>query len=149
MGKGVFATRDIPVGEIIFAERPLLVVPCAITPFRKINPKDYSTEDYMKIMLFEWEQLLEAAAGRMDPERRAKLMALANCHLEDGSGPINGIVRTNGFSAGNLCDGDDTEPTGKYRAARLYSVVCDIGSRMNHRCVLFYFFRLAITKLFF
>ena len=30
MGKGVFATRDIPMGGIVFAERPLLVVPSAL-----------------------------------------------------------------------------------------------------------------------
>jgi len=30
MGQGVFATRDIPMGEIIFAKRPLLVSPHAL-----------------------------------------------------------------------------------------------------------------------
>ena len=142
MGKGVFATRDIPMGEIVFAERPLIVSPRALLPTKAINPRDYSMEDYMKIMHYEREQLLEAAAGRMHPERRAKLMDLMNSHLEDGSGPIGGIIRTNGYSVDNLWDGD-VEPHDDALSARLYSVVCDVGSRINHRCVVFFFFSIG------
>ena len=50
-------------------------------------------------MLFEAEQQLEVAAGRMKPKKRAKLMGIS--HLEDGSGPIYGIVRTNGYTLHN------------------------------------------------
>ena len=148
MGLGVFATRDIPMGQIIFAERPLIVSPCGLIPIGDINPQDYSREDYQKIMLYEGEQLLEVAARRMEPERRAKLMALMNSHLEDGSGPIRGIIRTNGYGVSNLCDGDDI-PTFGSSSPSYYSLVCDVGSRINHRCGALYIFRLANTNLFF
>lgn len=50
----------------------------------KTDPRDYSLLDYANILLFQREQLLEAAVGRMDPDTRAKLMALANSRSEDG-----------------------------------------------------------------
>jgi len=132
MGKGVFATRDIPMGGIVFAERPLLVVPSALTESTGVDINEYSLADYTKIMLFEKEQKLEVAVGRMQPDRRAKLMALTNSHLEDGSGPIHGIVRTNGYGVQKLYDGDG-QPEGGESNLRHYSVVCDVGSRINHR----------------
>ena len=48
-----------------------------------------------KIFLFEKELQLEVAVGRMDPERREKMLALTNTHTEDGSGPLCEIMRTN------------------------------------------------------
>jgi len=130
MGMGVFATRDIPMCEVVFAERPLIVSPVALTPPSNVNLKDYSLADYTNIVLFEMEQQLEAAAARMEPERRANLMTLMNSHTEDGSGPISGIVRTNGYQVGNLRDGE----------GRHYSTLCDVGSRINHRCAFTIYF---------
>lgn len=135
MGKGVFATRDIPMGEIIFAERPLIVSPRALKPISKVNPNDYSLADYTKILMFEREQQLEMAASRMEPETRARLMALQNSHKEDGSGPINGIVRTNGYQVVNLRDGDGEFKEGDSSNLHYYSVLCDVGSRINHSCI--------------
>ena len=90
--------------------------------------------DYTKIVVFEREKQLEAAVGRMDPDRKARFLALMNSHLEDGSGPIHGIIQTNGYGVDNFWDGnvrpDETDPIHQYF---LYSVVCEIGSRINHR----------------
>jgi len=141
MGKGVFATRNIPMGEIIFAERPLLVFPRALIPATHMDLSAFTREDYTKIVMFEREQQLEAAVGRMDPDTKARLMALMNSHLEDGSGPINGIARTNGYAVDNFWDGDvrpdENNPAHHYY---YYSVVCDVGSRINHRSVFLFFF---------
>jgi len=131
----VFATRAIRMGEIIFAERPLLVTPRALMPTSDINPQDYSLADYTKIVLFEREKLLEVAVGRLEPERRARLMALMNSHSEDGSGPINGIVRTNGYAVSNLWDGDVKPDNADGSSPHYYSVLCDVGSRINHSCL--------------
>jgi len=60
----------------------------------------------------------------MEPERRAKLMALTNSHLEDGSGPIHGIVRTNGYAVENLWDGD-VKPESKWSSPR-YCSLCGL-----------------------
>jgi len=95
-------------------------------------------EDYTRIMLFEREQLLEVAVGRMDPERKAKLMALTNSLSEDGSGPINGIVRTNVYQVSNLWDGD-VELVSDGSSPCYYSVVCDVGSRIDQSQVRFNF----------
>ena len=149
MGKGVFATRDIQMGEIIFAERPLLVVPRALRSTTEVDAIEYSIEDYTKIMLFQREQQLELAVERMEPDRRAKLMALMNSHLEDGSGPLNGIVRTNGYGVGNLWDGD-VKPDDDGSSPYYYSAVCDVGSRINHRFVFLWLFfgrRVEISSL--
>lgn len=135
MGKGVFATCDISMGEIIFAERPLLVAPRALIPATDMDLSSYTVEDYSKIVMYEREQQLEVAVGRMDPDTKSRLMALMNSHLEDGSGTINGIVRTNGYAVNNLWDGT-AEPGEDDASNQLYySVVCDVGSRINHRSV--------------
>jgi hypothetical protein len=65
---------------------------------------------------------------RMDPDAREAFMALANCHREDGSGPITGIVRTNGLSIEGLRPGMNDE-------VNLYSATCKDISRLNHRQV--------------
>ena len=52
-------------------------------------------------------------------------MTLVNCHSEDGTGPINGIVRTNGYVVGNLWDGG-VEHESDGSSLRCYSVVCNV-----------------------
>ena len=68
---------------------------------------EYSLADYMKMMMLEQEKQLEALVERMEPERRAKLMALTNCHSRDGNGILNGIIQTNGYGIYNLVDKDN------------------------------------------
>ena len=100
MGKGVFATRDIPMGEIIFAERPLIV-----TPHGVLAPSsEHNLAKYTKMAMLHREQQLEVAVGKMGPKRRAQLLALSNCHSQDGEGTLNGIVRTNSYGVHNLTD---------------------------------------------
>ena len=130
-GLGVFATRNITMGELIFAERPLLAIPSAI-PSTGNNSMmhHYDLKTQMAIMKMEWEKLLEVALGRMKPGDKNAFMDLANSHKEDGSGPILGIVRTNGFCLG-IFDGPERRADG----SNVYSGVIKIGSRINHRYV--------------
>jgi hypothetical protein len=60
MGKGVFATGDIQLGEIIFAERPLLVVPRSLLTTTNLEDLkgSYSVADRINIPLFKKEQQL-------------------------------------------------------------------------------------------
>jgi len=149
MGKGVFATRDIPMGGMVFAERPLLVVPTALIASPVVDIDESSLVEYAKVMMFQQEQRLGVAVGRMAPDRRAKLMALMNSHLEDGCGPITGIVRTNGYAVKNLWDGDGEPDEEGALHRRYYSAVCDVGSRINHRFHFFsLFFQLANANFF-
>ncbi|KIM38871.1 hypothetical protein M413DRAFT_75533 [Hebeloma cylindrosporum] len=137
MGKGVFVTRDIRMGEMIFAERPLLVVPSSMTVsgIEVNNDSHKNRVDFTKIILSQQEKQLEAAVARMDPDRRAKLMALTNSCTGsgDGGGPINGIVSTNAYAVMNLWDVDPGE--GIPSELCYYGAVCDVGSRINHSCL--------------
>ena len=99
-GLGVFAGRDIKYGELLFAERPLLMNPArtayAIHGGDWVH--DYTYEDHIKIMCFERERKLKLAFNRMDEDKKEAYMALANSHTKDGSGPLLGAQRpTNRF----------------------------------------------------
>jgi len=131
MGLGVFATRDIKMDELIFAERPLLVSPRSSVGVTVRNLEQYDVKTQMAIVMMEWEKLLGAAVGRMEPEDRKAFMELANSHREDGSGPILGIIRTNGFKVGGIYDGPKERADGN----NAYSGVIKIGSRINHSCM--------------
>ena len=140
MGKGVFATRDIRMGDIIFAERPLVITPHVISPpLSEMMRRDeelskYSVEEMFKVFLFEKELQMEVAVGRMDPERREKFLALTStgAHTEDGSGPLCGIMHTNLYECSELWDGDAKLDL-TYLNPYVYRVLCAVGSRINHR----------------
>ena len=135
MGLGVFATRDIKMDELIFAERPLLVVPRGSFGVSKQVLDQYDAKTQMAIAMMEWEKTIKISVDRMEPEDRKAFMELANSHKEDGSGPILGIIRTNGFKVGEIFDGPKIRPD----LNNSYSGVIKIGSRINHRYMHFSF----------
>ena len=99
MGRDVFTTHNIPRDKIIFAEWPLLIMPVGIVPQVMVAAgSECNLGDYIKMAMLEQERYLEVALGRMEPDNRAKFMALVNCHLEDRYGILNGMVRKNGYS---------------------------------------------------
>ena len=137
MGLGVFATRDIKMDELIFAERPLLVTPRSNVGVSLQDVQHYDEKTQIAIAMMEWEKTLELAVGRMEPKNRKDFMDLANSHKDDGSGPILGIIRTNGFRVGGVVyDGPEKREDGH----NAYSGVIKLGSRINHRYVLLTFF---------
>ncbi|KAI5831736.1 hypothetical protein K523DRAFT_409431 [Schizophyllum commune Tattone D] len=79
-GLGVFALQDLAVGELVFSERPLLVVPTSVTEC-------------------EWE----ACAARLPPAALGALVALADIDPKGGSRPAARRIRTNGVRAPTLC----------------------------------------------
>ncbi|KAJ7188718.1 hypothetical protein C8R46DRAFT_1055588 [Mycena filopes] len=123
-GKGLFSTRPLKMGDLILAERPLLVCARGIPVPR---PPKFTDKQFFQYALNELEKSCEIALGRMVPEAREAFMALANCHTEDGSGPIVGRVRTNGLSLSGLRPGVKGE-------IGLYSAVAKAISRLNHSC---------------
>ncbi|KAF8800126.1 SET domain-containing protein [Phlegmacium glaucopus] len=131
MGMGMFATRNISFGELILSERPLLIYP------RSINigydaPDHYSIEQFTKVVSMETEKKLERMLSRMNEEERNAYLELANSHKEDGSGPLLGIMRTNGFGIDYLADGPHGAPI---TVKNGYTAVCKLGSRINHSCI--------------
>lgn len=134
MGLGVFATRDIDAGDFIFGERPLLVLPIFQISATNFDFAPHHTEAQRDAMrMYGAEKTAEAAVARMTPSSRKAFMSLANSHMEDGSGTIIGIARTNQISI-PLVEGT-AGPNPSEQILR-YAGVGNVLSRMNHRCAL-------------
>ncbi|KAF8886427.1 hypothetical protein CPB84DRAFT_1787560, partial [Gymnopilus junonius] len=143
MGKGIFATRDIKAGELIFSERPLLVGPSTIEVGALRYPVgERELRSLHALMIQEWEQRLELTLMRMDKEDEEAYKALRNSHTEDGSGPLLGIFRTNGFEMG-LYDKEQRIDV------ITYSAILKIGSRINHSCIQNVIYKFDIPSLSF
>lgn len=135
MGVGLYATHDISAGELIFAERPLLVAPVTatrvgqrVTGLRYENLKD--EDPALKRTIMEQAELrIKDAVSRMREDKRdGYYFALPNAHTEDDRGPLFGILRTNGYQIEGLYDGIINN-----RTLKGYVGVCRVGSRINHR----------------
>jgi SET domain len=124
-GLGVVATRNLKMGDLIMSERPLFVT-CHAASAPVAVPDDTPMGQRIQAIITEWEKMLEGAFNRMSEENKAAFKALANGHTEDGSGPILGVIRTNGF--GILLGQDEKEES------RLHCVIYDHLSRVNHGC---------------
>ncbi|TCD60443.1 hypothetical protein EIP91_010060 [Steccherinum ochraceum] len=130
-GAGMLADRDITAGELILAERPLLVVPSNAKLMRAPPPNadQYTKAQVVRMMQQDTEKVYELAVERMEPEQREAFGNLKNSHENDGSGPILGRVRTNGFGFDQMRD----FPRGGKPGAN-YCIICDDLSRLNHSC---------------
>ncbi|TCD67250.1 hypothetical protein EIP91_000327 [Steccherinum ochraceum] len=128
-GLGMYATRDIRAGELIVAERPLLIVPVSMYA-RRPYPSTVTKEQGLQVMMADTEREYEVMLEKMAPANRAAYMALANSHRFDGSGPILGVIRTNGF--GDECMVDSG--LGLSNETGGFSIICNDMSRMNHDC---------------
>ncbi|KAJ7668702.1 hypothetical protein DFH06DRAFT_1182330 [Mycena polygramma] len=123
-GMGLVSARKLKAGDLILSERPLMV--CG----RAMNipaPPSFSRAQLMQYTLNQAEKQHEIPVKRMRPAAKAAFMALANSHKEDGSGPIMGIVRTNGLLIPGLRPGVEDESSE-------YGAVCKDISRLNHSC---------------
>ncbi len=97
-GLGLFATRPLKVGELIFAERAMIITAASLFNYvQGPGTEHLKGKDYLRAVYLEHEKTLEMAFGRLDPQRKEWFMALHNSHQNDGSGPIMGRVRTNGY----------------------------------------------------
>ncbi|EMD40286.1 hypothetical protein CERSUDRAFT_121094 [Gelatoporia subvermispora B] len=127
VGWGMFATRDIKMGELIYAERPLLLSKVSWTSSRGYDDIEQAT----KGAFIEAEEKLEETLQRMTPARQEAFRNLYNCHSHEDICPqLVGILRTNGSPAqwelqqciSSLPD----HPHGAFKA------VGEICSRVNH-----------------
>ncbi|KAL0952390.1 hypothetical protein HGRIS_006666 [Hohenbuehelia grisea] len=123
-GLGMFATKPIRFGELIISERPLIFCGLFTSMSAKL-PKQLTDQQVIQARLANKEGELEAVLERLPQERQDAYRALFNSHLHDGSGPLMGIMRTNGF-------GVTIEP--ERGAAGTFSAVCEKLSRINHSC---------------
>ncbi|EAU83786.1 hypothetical protein CC1G_07521 [Coprinopsis cinerea okayama7 len=134
MGLGVFATQDISRYDVVLVERPFLATPLSLSHLGPITNEAYgrlTTNQINQLMLLNADAYLEKVFDKtMSDEDRVEFMALGNSHTEDGSGPIIGRSRTNGFALEFGCSSTDNE---FYRTG--YTFVTRIGSRFNHSCI--------------
>nr|GAT49083.1 predicted protein [Mycena chlorophos] len=123
-GVGLVATRALKQGEIILTERPLLIIPAFVDcPV----PESFTQEQKMQHVFDEWERFAQPSVERMTEWRRRVFFELYNGDRESGSGPIMGVVQTNGIGLRDLQPGVG----GKLGA---YVAVCEMISRLNHSC---------------
>ncbi|EDR10227.1 uncharacterized protein LACBIDRAFT_316887 [Laccaria bicolor S238N-H82] len=127
-GLGMFAARPVRTGDLIVAERPLLIAQRGFEMRDESGSKGLTQAEMIQVYMQQWEEQLGIALNRMTDENRKAFMALANSHTEDGSGPILGIVRTNGYEVPGLNDGHEDDST------RAYTAVLNVMSRVNHSC---------------
>ncbi|KAF8875773.1 hypothetical protein BD779DRAFT_1700215 [Infundibulicybe gibba] len=145
---GIFATRDLDRGDLIYVERPLLVLPSCTNHVDITCPPDWTWEKSMRALMFEWDKECHRAFERLDPVAREAYLSLANIHTEDGSGTTLGICRTNGFRINWL---SDTVSDGASTFEASYTGVCKDFSRANHSCcpnITRYFDRQAFAYYF-
>ncbi|KAG6856244.1 hypothetical protein H0H87_006103 [Tephrocybe sp. NHM501043] len=128
-GLGMFAAVDIEPGDLIVAERPLLVFPpYGFARWPKGGPTELSPAQTLQVTYMQQEERLKICVERMLPEARKKFFALFNSHLEDGSGPIFGIARTNAIKFAPV--NEDSEKSHMYTSAAVFDAI----SRANHSC---------------
>ncbi|KAJ7188881.1 hypothetical protein C8R46DRAFT_980239 [Mycena filopes] len=109
-GLGMFATRPIPRGARIVAERPTLVS----HPRLSVHPD-------------QTHAFYESALAGLGPSAQAALAALRNAHAETpASGRVRGILLTNALGAQLPLPHDATQT----RYSALFAQLC----RANHAC---------------
>ncbi|KAF8146868.1 hypothetical protein K438DRAFT_2027982 [Mycena galopus ATCC 62051] len=131
-GQGLVSTAQIHTCDLILSERPLTITPAAAKS-SILFMKEFTAQEKYLAATYEWEQTLKILFDRLHPDYQSDFVALANSHQHDGSGPINGVIRTNGLGL--------TLPLGKYSVEEqktlrkgMYSAVCKEISRLNHSC---------------
>jgi len=90
----VFALADLQLGDLVFSERALIIDSPAIFKPASV-PAHYTKDQVIQAAFYDKEKTLEVAFGMMPKEIQEEYMALHNCHLHDGSGPLQGVFRTN------------------------------------------------------
>jgi len=113
------------MGDLILSERPLSLV-CRELQTDVNVPASTPMAQRIQAALREWETTLDVGVKRMSTKNQDVYRSLANSHTDDGSGPLLGILRTNGFgvSLGKDEQGDRIITTAVYAQT----------SRINHSC---------------
>jgi hypothetical protein len=124
MGLGMFATRDLQVGELILCERPILLLPRLLDSSFIIGRPTFFPPQKNPANRAAWEAIFCPFFERISKEKQDEYRALENSHPEDGIGPLLGTFRTNSFEHG----------LGKGNPEQSYSAIYKVMSRVNHRC---------------
>lgn len=131
MGVGLFAKRDIKAHQMVFAERPLLIIPMGVRiPFSE----GLSEAEAIKMHDAKFENTLQQTLNMAMPKEDVDaFMSLSNCL--PNSPQLYGIARTNAFDTGT-----DIEEVNPQEGNAPYGVIGKLASRINHRCVVWSLF---------
>ncbi|KIK71414.1 hypothetical protein GYMLUDRAFT_79483 [Collybiopsis luxurians FD-317 M1] len=126
---GLYAKRELQMGDLIFSERPVLVVP-ALTRGGDIFGEYLSPHEAGEVIREQWPITLKTALSRLIEEDREAFWKLRDIHEKKTGGKksIIGIVKTNGFRL------PDLEDPGLEDGLGAYSGVCLELSQINHSC---------------
>ncbi|KAL0573394.1 hypothetical protein V5O48_008568 [Marasmius crinis-equi] len=100
-GLGMFASRDIKQGEVILAERPIVVVPSPITyPWRAQDESRYTATQIQLALNLEFENVIESLVARSGPQAKEAILGLVHCRPEMGE--LWGRLQSNCFGIDSL-----------------------------------------------
>ncbi|TFY83498.1 hypothetical protein EWM64_g519 [Hericium alpestre] len=134
-GIGLFATRDLAAGELIFAERALLIAPHAGVLMTDILRKrrGRTSVQGVELAVDGREDLLRLSLARMTPEKQAAYHALANVHAHATETPLLGVQLTNAIVLPSHVL-QEAFPGHPMKDGQSMSGVCEVLSRVNHSC---------------
>ena len=93
----------------------------------ELNGREAELSDwFQRIEAYEREMEMQKLLSQMTAENQRAYLSLANSHKEDGTGPVSGILRTNGFEI--------DLPVSEKSVMTRYTVIGKEASRLNHRC---------------
>ncbi|KAL1726159.1 hypothetical protein EV714DRAFT_287407 [Schizophyllum commune] len=128
-GLGMFATRALSAGDLILAERPLMVRALGPPPYTGPQMGLFRNPPSLVSRVVEMEFQIEVMVQRMAPKNRNAFLALTNSPDLSGCGNLVGRMYTNGrdvlqgFTFSGMPGGSAT-----------YTGLFDKLSRVNHSC---------------
>ncbi|KAL0580424.1 hypothetical protein V5O48_001577 [Marasmius crinis-equi] len=130
-GQGVFATRALEMGDLIFSERPIVVFP-ARELAASVWLDNLPSAQIAGFIEKEWEGILKHMMKRATSEKASAFWALENVHPDLDK--MKGIVRTNGFKALGVAGLTKEERDEEDDYSNVYEGVCEKLCRINHSC---------------
>ncbi|KAL1713307.1 hypothetical protein EV715DRAFT_277359 [Schizophyllum commune] len=128
-GLGMFATRALSAGDLILAERPLMVRALGPPPYTGPQMGLFRNPPSLVSRVVEMEFQIDVMVQRMVPKNRNAFLALTNSPDFSGCGNLVGRMYTNGrdvlqgFTFSGMPGGSAT-----------YTGLFDKLSRVNHSC---------------
>lgn len=98
-GLGLFATRDIKAGELILAERAIMITPSIICLSPTLSENLSVAEKFARSIVAR-EKILQDLLARTTHRKQAVFQSLFHSQVQDYWGEIFSIQRTNGFALG-------------------------------------------------
>ncbi|KAL0580222.1 hypothetical protein V5O48_001815 [Marasmius crinis-equi] len=128
--QGHVAEAEIETGQLIFAERPVMVVPVSMRSKIGVPSSGFTQDQIRRAVLYEREQEIRVCFNRLTDYWKESYIGLHNRrgHRPDGTGMLTSILETHGLILEGM---EDPAPgdLGKYRG------VFESISKLNHRQV--------------